>query len=238
MKRLVLALCLCPVLAHAQPISITIPVVSAPLVRLSKGDGCADYPRDFASGTAKIHYSVDADGKVSTADITSSSGTPRLDRAAVDCARSWKFLPLKQTGATAPFQADATATYSDGRYRYDKRIDWITPQMNEVADMSASDLTEKALACLRGTPGVVDAAAQATFFTGLYVQFTEGEVSKIQMRKSSGSNLLDDAAVHCFQAVPPDAARAYYLKKTPMVNIDLAWRELHARLRHETTFVR
>ena len=39
---------------------------------------------------------VSADGQPEQVDVRTSSGSPRLDTAALDTVRRWKFVPAKQ----------------------------------------------------------------------------------------------------------------------------------------------
>lgn len=60
------------------------------------------YPTDalrrHEQGTVILRVLVDADGKVLTVEIETSSGSPRLDRAARDAVKSWSFNPAKHGG--------------------------------------------------------------------------------------------------------------------------------------------
>lgn len=57
-----------------------------------------DAMRRHEQGTVILHVLVDADGKVLTVEIETSSGSPRLDRAARDAVRLWRFNPAKHGG--------------------------------------------------------------------------------------------------------------------------------------------
>ncbi|HEX4304341.1 MAG TPA: energy transducer TonB [Rhizomicrobium sp.] len=88
------------------------PVVqaAAPVVTPSKAVGrthdCASYFPDLSrrlneSGNVLIHYDVGVDGSISNVGISKSSGSERLDNAAVSCVSSrWRNTPAMQ-GETA-----------------------------------------------------------------------------------------------------------------------------------------
>jgi periplasmic protein TonB len=54
--------------------------------------------RRHEQGTVILRVLVDAEGKVLTVEIETSSGSPRLDRAARDAVKSWSFNPAKHGG--------------------------------------------------------------------------------------------------------------------------------------------
>jgi periplasmic protein TonB len=54
--------------------------------------------RRHEQGTVILRVLVDADGKVLTVEIETSSGSPRLDRAARDAVKFWSFNPAKHGG--------------------------------------------------------------------------------------------------------------------------------------------
>jgi periplasmic protein TonB len=54
-------------------------------------------------GAVTLLIQVSADGLVSNVDIQDSSGFPPLDQAAVDAARSWRFVPAVKDGQPVPF---------------------------------------------------------------------------------------------------------------------------------------
>jgi protein TonB len=54
--------------------------------------------RRHEQGTVMLRVLVDADGKVLSVEIATSSGSPRLDRAARDAVRMWSFNPAKHAG--------------------------------------------------------------------------------------------------------------------------------------------
>jgi len=70
------------------------------------GNRMPAYPREaamrFESGTVKLQLYVDPTGMVSNVLITRSSGSPTLDTAARDQARTWRFTPARRDGKPTP----------------------------------------------------------------------------------------------------------------------------------------
>ena len=54
-------------------------------------------------GTALLRVEVGADGRAETVLIKTSSGSPRLDEAAQNTVRHWRFVPARQ--GTQPLSA-------------------------------------------------------------------------------------------------------------------------------------
>ena len=52
-----------------------------------------------------VKISIGTAGEVTNVAVTSSSGSPRLDRAAADAARAIKCSPYKQNGRAVPVVA-------------------------------------------------------------------------------------------------------------------------------------
>lgn len=59
-----------------------------------------EYPRMARrlgeEGTVLLHVFVSAEGEPQTIELHRSSGSPRLDRAARDTVRHWKFVPARK----------------------------------------------------------------------------------------------------------------------------------------------
>jgi periplasmic protein TonB len=62
----------------------------------------ADYPVESLPaqevGTARVDYVVRVDGTVSDTMISRSSGSPRLDQAAINIVSRWRFRPATENG--------------------------------------------------------------------------------------------------------------------------------------------
>ncbi len=82
------------------------PVQAAPVITPAKAIGrthdCASYFPDLSrrlneSGNVLIHYDVGVDGSISNVGVSKSSGSERLDNAAVSCVSSkWRDSPATQ----------------------------------------------------------------------------------------------------------------------------------------------
>jgi len=93
-------------LVHTEaPVKVVRQTVRVPVVQrvsqppaLSKPENCRDdYPllsRVFGDeGTSELSFTVGADGTVSAIKVAKSSGSDRLDDAAVDCVKKWHYRP-------------------------------------------------------------------------------------------------------------------------------------------------
>ena len=82
---------------------------------LSAGSNCAtpEYPRESLrageTGTSRIRFVVEANGRVSSATIERSSGSRRLDQAAVSALSLCTFTPGTQAGK--PVRSETTINY-------------------------------------------------------------------------------------------------------------------------------
>lgn len=54
------------------------------------------------TGTVTLRVRVSAEGRADAVEIAQSSGFARLDRAAIDAVRRWKFVPAKQGDQAVP----------------------------------------------------------------------------------------------------------------------------------------
>lgn len=81
-------------------VHVNVPVVShvSRPPALSKPENCNDNYPFFArvlgqEGTTELAFTVGADGTLSGVKVTESSGSDRLDDAAVDCVSQWHYRP-------------------------------------------------------------------------------------------------------------------------------------------------
>ncbi len=63
-------------------------------------------------GTVRLHLTISAQGDVTDAQVTSSSGVPELDQAAVSwVVAHWKYKPAIQGGVAVPSTTDAAVIF-------------------------------------------------------------------------------------------------------------------------------
>ena len=67
-----------------------------------------EYPKDALKrgigGEVRVRFTLDADGKVRSAEVVNSSPADVFDRAALDAVRRWRFKPP----AVGNFNSEAT----------------------------------------------------------------------------------------------------------------------------------
>jgi TonB family protein len=75
----------------------------------------SDYPeaslRSGERGTLSLRYAVQEDGRVAEAEITATSGYPRLDEAALGIVERWTFEPARLNGSPMKFWLSANVVY-------------------------------------------------------------------------------------------------------------------------------
>jgi protein TonB len=71
-----------------------------------------DALRRHEQGTVVLRVLVDAGGNVLTVEIETSSGSPRLDRAARDAVKLWSFNPAKHGGVALSAWARVPVTFN------------------------------------------------------------------------------------------------------------------------------
>ena len=78
----------------------------------------ADYPVDSLPaqevGTARVDYLVGIDGTVSEPMVTQSSGSPRLDQAAITIVSRWRFRPATENGRPVEARLFANVVFRFG----------------------------------------------------------------------------------------------------------------------------
>lgn len=93
---------------------VTVPP-TPPLAITSHAVSAVDYPRESIParemGTTQVQYLVRVDGTVGNAIIATSSGSPRLDQAAIDIVTRWRYKPATENGRPVPAWLDANVVF-------------------------------------------------------------------------------------------------------------------------------
>jgi TonB family protein len=119
-----------PIAPVVKVVRVNVPVVQhvsrAPA--LSKPENCSDdYP--FFSrvlgqeGTTELAFEVMADGTVSGVKVSKSSGSDRLDDAAVDCVSQWHYRPAIKDNQLADAPMTVTVNWKLDQPDGDKSAD-------------------------------------------------------------------------------------------------------------------
>ncbi|MDT8899761.1 TonB family protein [Anaeroselena agilis] len=74
-----------------------------------------EYPADARSqrweGTVRVDVLIDENGLVQDVQLAASSGSSSLDRAALDCLRTWRFRPAYQDGRPIAVRATVPVVF-------------------------------------------------------------------------------------------------------------------------------
>jgi len=87
-----------PTAAAADPAPITPPDASAASLKNPAPRYPIESRRKREEGTVRLRVVISVDGKVKSISIAKTSGFERLDEAALDTVRKWKFKPGEQSG--------------------------------------------------------------------------------------------------------------------------------------------
>jgi protein TonB len=94
-------------LAWVQPV-MAAPAPTPPVPITSHAVTAADYPAESIplqeQGVARVEYIVRVDGVVEELKVTQSSGSPRLDAAAVVIVSRWRYKPAMLNGRAIPWR--------------------------------------------------------------------------------------------------------------------------------------
>jgi protein TonB len=80
------------------PAPITPPDASAASLKNPSPRYPLESRREHEEGTVRLRVVITVDGHVKDIDVARSSGFDRLDKAALDAVRRWKFQPGSQAG--------------------------------------------------------------------------------------------------------------------------------------------
>lgn len=96
-----------PSLPVAAPIEAAPPPAPAPVIPPSVGAAYLNNPKPAYPALSKrlreegkvlLHVLIDAQGAAAQVELQESSGFSRLDQAAMEAVRSWRFVPAQQAG--------------------------------------------------------------------------------------------------------------------------------------------
>jgi protein TonB len=170
-------------------------VPARPLTATTVSD--ADYPLlaliGAEQGRTGVNVSVAPDGRVLDATVASSSGSQRLDQAAVQFAKTrWRFQPATRNGQ--PIAASVPV-----------EVNWVLPlQPATQAYLQAPPLPNGAqpprvIARPVGQPGDYPSMSMETKEQGVagvrYLVRADGSIGDVQLAQSSGLPRLDAAAL-------------------------------------------
>jgi protein TonB len=134
-----------------------------------------------AEGTTTIAFTITDQGTVADLRIATTSGNAALDKAALDCAKDWRYKPAIKNNVPVAVPWRAQMKWSLNGY---------VPKPHPVAtgaphDCSAFYPRQAELAQWEGT-------TELSFVVGI-----NGAVKDLVVTKSSGHTSLDKAAVRC-----------------------------------------
>jgi len=142
-----------------------------------------DYPaeavRDHVEGTTVVGFTITEAGLTANLHVTSSSGSPLLDGAAVACASHWLYSPATENSkpVAVPWKAE---------------VRWSLSGPPAPAIVAPKPIGA------HGCPNPRGVTIPQGAITILSVAITaEGKVSGTTLRGSSGSSELDQAANKC-----------------------------------------
>ncbi|MFH0934075.1 MAG: TonB family protein [Pseudomonadota bacterium] len=133
-------------------------------------------------GRTLLKVIVDVDGKPKSVEVSESSGYLRLDQAAIEAVRGWRFIPAKQAGK--PIE-DWTLVPLSFRLDLKRRIRWLENEALICKGDCFVDIPEQTCA--------QDEAATAILRVRL--DGASGQPGKVELLESSRSATLDQAAL-------------------------------------------
>ena len=163
--------------------------------------GDADYPLGALianeEGTAELRLAISARGQVTDATVVRSSGSPRLDAAAIQVAKTrWSFQPATQGGAPVPGTVDVPVTW---------RLPLVAtnvPVLECAIPLPAGAQPPMAVSRPFGRPGDYPGHAMASRKDGVvgvrYLVRVDGSVDAA-LTRTSGDPRLDDAAMRMLE---------------------------------------
>jgi TonB family protein len=163
---------------------------------------CLKYPPDalaaHAQGTAEVSLSVAADGHVSNAVLTKSSGNAALDKRTLACIEVSRYRPATRNAVPVDVVWHETITWSIDEWQGNPygRVHFAGPSTS-VNGIQSPESIGKPHICSEYYPPInVRLGVQGTTTVGFTIT-TQGTTENVHVVNSAGDKLLDDAAVFC-----------------------------------------
>lgn len=161
-----------------------------------------DYPLESLlaneEGRVALNLVIGANGRVSSVQLLTSSGSPRLDAAAAQLARTrWEFQPHMKSGQPAEGAARIEVTWKPPlkpAYEYQMDADLI-PQSGDINFEPAIATTSHTLRAGDYPDSAIRSGLQGTVRLKFVILET-GNVGDITVVQTSGASILDRAAAN------------------------------------------
>jgi len=180
--------------------------------------GCYPYYPPIAirtgmTGMTTLSFIVGPDGNPVNVTVDKSSGYTLLDDASVRCAQSSHFKPATKDGKPVAFL-----------WHYAVRWNITDSPAKDAAVGAALSVFRTALSdCMRTPPlPSPDDLDRAESPTTLEVSISDGAITTVTTKSSSGNPALDARALACFTNLPHDATKN--LPDADKASIPIAWK--------------
>lgn len=134
-------------------------------------------------GRTILKVVVGVDGKPQMVEVSESSGYVRLDRAAIDAVRGWRFIPATQAGTPI---VDWTLIPVSFRLDLKRRLRWAENEVVACKGECFIDIPEQT--CAQGGAAIT--------ILRVLLEGSSGQPKKVELLESSKSSLLDQAALN------------------------------------------
>ena len=175
-------------------------------------------------GTTVLRVTVDAIGRVSAASVVTTSGSPRLDTAALEAVQKWRYTPAVRNGLPVATELDVPVTFAMAGdalikdsvagvpdptgpgLRRPERVTHANVRLKEPAFRDYVDNWVKRVQAV-GTAHYTEAARDNVYGR---VQVTtrirpNGQLAGVQIDRSSGVEAIDRAVMRIVERASPFA---------------------------------
>jgi TonB family protein len=159
-------------------------------------------------GNTTLRFTINADGSVSNPVVVKSSGSPRLDEAAIEGVKTWRYVPAMQNGKPVS-------------------VPWVATVSWRLQD-TPEEFEAEGFAMLQASAGDVPsdtAQPSGEHMTLLSLQLSNaGKILSVHVVRSSGDPKLDTAAVKLARTrVKPKAAEIDGASVATLVPLVVIW---------------